>query len=165
VLEAVDDLLVEQGYEAMTMKGIAERAGVGRQTIYRWWSTKAEILFEACVHDARRELSPGGTVVRGSVHAPDPARGADGLDAFRIRLAAFLSASDAGASYLALLAASRLDPEVADLMRDQDPVVAAARTALDAAGAPADDDVVASLLGPPVFRALTRAGPGISRRS
>jgi AcrR family transcriptional regulator len=34
VLGAVDDLLVEVGYAAMTMKGIAERAGVGRQTVY-----------------------------------------------------------------------------------------------------------------------------------
>src|SRR5829696_6510095 len=56
VLHAVDDLLVDGGYAAMTMKGIAERAGVGRQTVYRWWSTKAEILFDACVEDAEEEL-------------------------------------------------------------------------------------------------------------
>ena len=31
VLHAVDDLLLEVGYAALTMKGIAERAGVGRQ--------------------------------------------------------------------------------------------------------------------------------------
>jgi AcrR family transcriptional regulator len=37
---------------AMTMKGIAERAGVGRQTVYRWWSTQAEILFEATITGA-----------------------------------------------------------------------------------------------------------------
>jgi AcrR family transcriptional regulator len=37
VLHAVDDLLLEVGYAALTMKGIAERAGVGRQTVYRWW--------------------------------------------------------------------------------------------------------------------------------
>src|SRR5580658_3505664 len=55
VLHAVDDLLVDVGYAAMTMKGIAERAGVGRQTVYRWWSNKAEILLEACVADARSE--------------------------------------------------------------------------------------------------------------
>jgi len=57
VLHAVDDMLVEVGYAAMTMKGIAERAGVGRQTVYRWWSTKAQILLEACVDDARSELT------------------------------------------------------------------------------------------------------------
>src|SRR6187551_2581524 len=57
VLHAVDDLLVDVGYAALTMKGIAERAGVGRQTVYRWWSTKAEILFEASVADAEEELA------------------------------------------------------------------------------------------------------------
>src|SRR3954452_848903 len=57
VLHAVDDLLGEVGYAAMTMKGIAERAGVGRQTVYRWWSTKAEILLEGCLTDAREELA------------------------------------------------------------------------------------------------------------
>src|SRR3954452_24854994 len=61
VLEAVDDLLVEQGYAAMTMRGIAERAGVGRQTVYRWWSTKAEILLEACADDACEELRTPAT--------------------------------------------------------------------------------------------------------
>jgi AcrR family transcriptional regulator len=56
ILEAVDDMLVEEGYAAMTMKDIAARAGVGKQTVYRWWSSKAEILFEATVEDAADEL-------------------------------------------------------------------------------------------------------------
>lgn len=146
VIHAVDDLLVEVGYEAMTMKGIAERAGVGRQTLYRWWSTKAEILFEACVHDARRDLLP---------------EGAGGLDAYLERLETFLTTNDAGASYLALLAAAQLDPAVADLLRDADPVRGSARAALEAAGelpaAEADRDAsVARLIGPMIFGALTR---------
>ncbi|RKR76518.1 TetR/AcrR family transcriptional regulator [Frondihabitans australicus] len=145
VLMAVDDLLVEEGYEAMTMKGIAERAGVGRQTVYRWWSTKAEILYEACVVDAGRDLAAG---------ADDPGD----LDAFRRRVAGFLASTDAGASYLALLAAAQLDPAVATLMRGGDPVRAAACEALRAA--PGDDpddidDAVAALLGPLVYAALT----------
>lgn len=141
VLHAVDDLLVEQGYEAMTMKGIAERAGVGRQTVYRWWSTKAEILFEACVYDARLELA----------HAGD-----DGLDAFHARLLSFLCEADAGASYLALIAAARLDPSVAKLMKASDPVQHAAEEALQGAGLLADEASVAQLVGPAVFLALRR---------
>ncbi|MBV8136245.1 MAG: helix-turn-helix transcriptional regulator, partial [Deltaproteobacteria bacterium] len=36
VLEAADNLLVEVGFAAVTIEGIAARAGVGKQTIYRW---------------------------------------------------------------------------------------------------------------------------------
>jgi AcrR family transcriptional regulator len=47
VLEAASELVARDGYEALTIEAIAERAGVGRQTIYRWWSSKAAILGEA----------------------------------------------------------------------------------------------------------------------
>jgi AcrR family transcriptional regulator len=35
------------GYEAVTIEGLAESAGVSKQTIYRWWPSKAAILGEA----------------------------------------------------------------------------------------------------------------------
>ncbi|GGM37163.1 TetR family transcriptional regulator [Microbacterium saperdae] len=37
------------GYEAVTIEGLAESAGVSKQTIYRWWGSKAAILGEALV--------------------------------------------------------------------------------------------------------------------
>lgn len=39
--------LAADGYEAVTIEGLAETAGVSKQTIYRWWKTKAAILGEA----------------------------------------------------------------------------------------------------------------------
>jgi AcrR family transcriptional regulator len=51
ILRAALELCTEQGFVKMTMEGVAKRAGVGKQTIYRWWPSKAAVLEEA-VNDA-----------------------------------------------------------------------------------------------------------------
>jgi len=111
VLHAVDDLVVELGYGAVTLKGIAERAGVSRQTVYRWWSTKAEILLEASAIDARQELD---------VPPRDTPR--DDLAGYLDALIAFLTASDAGAAYRALIGEAQHDAAVRDLLQGSDPI-------------------------------------------
>src|ERR1700678_3694408 len=122
VLHAVDDLLVEVGYAAMTMKGIAERAGVGRQTVYRWWSTKAEILFEASVLDAASEL------------ASEPQQSSiDDLTEYLEAVSRFLTVSPAGAAYRALLGESQHDPAVAKLIASTDLLGDSARSVIERA--------------------------------
>ncbi|KAA0931951.1 TetR/AcrR family transcriptional regulator [Streptomyces apricus] len=49
IYDAALALVGEVGYPRTTIEGIAARAGVGKQTIYRWWSSKAEVLMEAFV--------------------------------------------------------------------------------------------------------------------
>lgn len=44
---AARELLVELGYGGMTMEAVATRAGVGKATVYRRWSTKAELLVDS----------------------------------------------------------------------------------------------------------------------
>jgi AcrR family transcriptional regulator len=47
ILDATLSLLVEVGYSALTVEGIAQRAGVGKATIYRRWPSKLPLLIEA----------------------------------------------------------------------------------------------------------------------
>ncbi|WP_128437239.1 TetR/AcrR family transcriptional regulator [Streptomyces cyaneus] len=47
IYDAALALVAEVGYPRTTIEGIAARAGVGKQTIYRWWPSKAEVLMEA----------------------------------------------------------------------------------------------------------------------
>ena len=49
ILTAALTLVTEVGYDNLTIEGIAKRAGVGKQTIYRWWPSKADVLLEAGV--------------------------------------------------------------------------------------------------------------------
>ncbi|MBT3150850.1 TetR/AcrR family transcriptional regulator [Streptomyces sp. CHD11] len=47
IYDAALALVSEVGYPRTTIEGIASRAGVGKQTIYRWWPSKADVLLEA----------------------------------------------------------------------------------------------------------------------
>ena len=47
IITATQELLVERGYRELTIEGVAARAGVGKQTIYRWWPSKAALVLEA----------------------------------------------------------------------------------------------------------------------
>jgi AcrR family transcriptional regulator len=47
IYDAALALVGEVGYPRTTIEGIAARAGVGKQTIYRWWGSKADVLLEA----------------------------------------------------------------------------------------------------------------------
>ncbi|MFF5313992.1 TetR/AcrR family transcriptional regulator [Streptomyces massasporeus] len=62
IYDAALALVVEAGYAKTTIEGIAARAGVGKQTIYRWWSSKADVLMEAFLDLAEQSVEEAGSV-------------------------------------------------------------------------------------------------------
>lgn len=47
ILDATLELLQEVGFSALTVEGVASRAGVGKATIYRRWPSKLPLVVEA----------------------------------------------------------------------------------------------------------------------
>ena len=50
ILSAAVDLLVELGYARLTMEQVAERAGVGKASLYLRWPSKVALVAEAVQH-------------------------------------------------------------------------------------------------------------------
>ncbi|SBU89233.1 transcriptional regulator, TetR family [Streptomyces sp. Ncost-T6T-1] len=67
-------LVTEVGYRRTTIEGIAARAGVGKQTIYRWWPSKAAVLMDAFLDLAGRAAENAGAG-SGSGGTGEPAPG------------------------------------------------------------------------------------------
>ncbi|MBK3532701.1 TetR/AcrR family transcriptional regulator [Streptomyces sp. MBT67] len=61
ILDAALALVTEVGYRRTTIEGIAARAGVGKQTIYRWWPSKAAVLMDAFLDLAGRSAEGAGS--------------------------------------------------------------------------------------------------------
>ena len=56
ILQASLDILEREGYHALTIEAIAAKAGVGKQTIYRWWPSKAAVVLEAFTAQAATDI-------------------------------------------------------------------------------------------------------------
>lgn len=68
VLTAAADLMLAGGFEHLTVEGIAAAAGVGKQTVYRWWGSKAEVVVEA-IAEKYLDVPIGGPADTGDLRA------------------------------------------------------------------------------------------------
>jgi len=108
ILEAADNLLVERGFAGVTMEGIAAAAGVAKQTIYRWWKSKTDVLMDAFLEDVEEGLFP-----------PDRGDLAADLRYHLLELTRLLATSDTGAVFRALMAEAQHDSDLAVRLRSQ----------------------------------------------
>lgn len=70
IFDAALSLLIERGYDALTMEGVAARSGVNKTTLYRWWPSKDALLAAALLeHDALELSVPDTGSLRGDLRA------------------------------------------------------------------------------------------------
>ncbi|WP_326568337.1 TetR/AcrR family transcriptional regulator [Amycolatopsis rhabdoformis] len=157
VLEAVDDLLVEHGFAGLTIERIAAAAGVAKQTIYRWWPSKVDILLDALGDDLAEELVP-----------PDHGDLRRDLREHLAAVALFLTTADAGAVFRALIGQAQHDPDLAARLRTEQISGQHARDrlpferALARGELPAGTDLdgaVEQVIGPIHYRVLVTGAP------
>ena len=108
VLNAADDLLVERGFGGVTIEGIAARAGVAKQTIYRWWSSKVDILLDTLIEDAGDQLA-----------VPDTGSAVTDTRGYLRTYARFLTREPAGRVLLALIGEAQHDPDTARVVQER----------------------------------------------
>ncbi|MNB73824.1 Fatty acid metabolism regulator protein [compost metagenome] len=56
ILSASYDLLQEEGFGSVTVEKIAERAGVSKATIYKWWPNKAAVVIDGFLSAATERM-------------------------------------------------------------------------------------------------------------
>jgi AcrR family transcriptional regulator len=58
IVSATRKLLMERGFDKLTIEAVAAHAGVGKQTIYRWWPTRHALVADVILEDADKILRP-----------------------------------------------------------------------------------------------------------
>ena len=151
ILRAARALLAEGGPGAVTMEAVAERAGVGKPTVYRWWPDRHAVAMAALM-----DTTSGGGV---------EASGHRALGALRAQLRAVAKrfATPTGRHVTSMLAASDPESELSKAFRNHFVLArrAEGRALLERAKAnrevrrDVDVDVALDLLyGPLFFRLL-----------
>jgi AcrR family transcriptional regulator len=52
IINATRELLLERGFDGLSIEAVAARAGVGKQTIYRWWPSRPALAADVMLEDA-----------------------------------------------------------------------------------------------------------------
>lgn len=105
ILSASYELLQSEGFGAVTVEKIAERAGVSKATIYKWWPNKGAVIIDGFLSATTEKLPLPDT---GNVYQ-DILLHASGLAGFLI--------SNEGKMISEIIGEGQLDPGLADACR------------------------------------------------
>jgi AcrR family transcriptional regulator len=106
ILKATAELLQEKGYGGVCIEAIATRAGVGKQTIYRWWSSKAGVIMETYAAQATQNAP-----------IPDTGTVREDLCQFLGKLFTILTTTTIKAAVAGLISEAQTDTSVAEAFR------------------------------------------------
>ncbi|MGW1374483.1 TetR/AcrR family transcriptional regulator [Streptomyces sp. NPDC002446] len=106
IFDATLRALARDGFENMTIEGIAEHSGVNKTTIYRWWPSKSALLGAALIDAPLLELA-----------IPDTGDLRSDLEQLVNSVIGLLTEQPAGAVARAALGAAVGDPELATHIR------------------------------------------------
>jgi len=107
ILAATLDVLVETGYDGMTVEAVAARAGVHKTTVYRRWPTKAALVAAAAA-DRSEQLVP----------VPDTGSLVGDLTALAQSIVDNVSSELGGGLARTIIAAAAASDEVAQVNRE-----------------------------------------------
>jgi len=109
ILRATARLFLEKGFGQLSIEGIAAEAGVGKQTIYRWWPTKSDLVAEALIEGM---LMPEQVVPRfdGTLR--------DDLARWMRTVLAFVDDPEHDEMLKSLVAAGTINPAIGERVRD-----------------------------------------------
>ena len=107
ILDATFSLLSAPDADSLTIDAIAAAAGVGRQTIYRWWPSKGAVVADALV-----------THARAVVPERDTGTFAGDLEAFLADSFAGLASDGLAGRLRAIVAEAQHDEHVAQILAD-----------------------------------------------
>jgi AcrR family transcriptional regulator len=155
ILRATADLLAERGYDHLSMEGIAARAGVGKQTIYRWWPSRSAIVAECLLE---------GMLMPGRLDLPDTGDIRADLTAWLDTLAQLLATEQGQVLMRSVIAAATDNPEIGRRLRDSlsgaqsvaGRLRAAVGTVPHLTPAAPVDAIAETLVGAIILRALAR---------
>jgi AcrR family transcriptional regulator len=70
ILAATLALAAEEGPAGLHMEAIAKRAGVSKETLYRWWRSRAEVVLDALAERGQQAIPlPATPTLRGDLRA------------------------------------------------------------------------------------------------